>query len=336
MDQELHTHHLPLHVSITVGEDAVGMRLDKFLECYFQEQMIPFSRSFLHKMIEQAHVLIDGQAAKKSQRLSVNNLLQLNFPAPKPIDLQPEEVPFDILYEDTHLAVVYKPPGIVVHPSKGHSQGTLVHGLLQRIQFSIPIGDSLRPGIVHRLDKDTAGVMLIAKTGEAHRLLIEAFKEKTIQKTYHALVRGSLRLTQKGKAGWLIDKPIIRHPTYRKKFTVLNEDGSESMMDQLKGKAAQTHCHLLQQAGIHAWLKVQPLTGRTHQIRVHLSSEGLPIVGDLLYSKHHHYNTPYMALVAKHIRFQHPIAQEWLQFSCDDPPHFIQLKSTFGFCDDAD
>ena len=250
--------------SIIVGLTDANQRLDHFLLCKYPGH----SRSYLHKLIATAAVLVCGIKVKSGYRLKANDILSVVFPPAQPSKLVPEEVPFSIFYEDAHLLVIGKPPGTVVHPAPGHHSGTLAHGLAYHCG-SLPDADAGRPGIVHRLDKDTSGVMLVAKTEMVLRALMADFKERKIKKSYQALL---LRTPQASEGRIVV--PIGRHPVMRKKMAVR----------PLHGKFAATNWHICETFP-NGWClaNVGIETGRTHQIRVHMAYNKTPVVGDELY-----------------------------------------------------
>ncbi len=248
----------------SVQSDEIGQRLDHFLTRKYPRQ----SRSFLHKLIGSAHILVDGCSVKAGYRLRISETITISFPPRQSSSLIPESVDFSVLYEDEHLLVISKPPGLVVHPASGHHSGTLVHGLLYRCE-NLPAVDDGRPGIVHRLDKDTSGIMLVAKTEHTLRTLMSDFKDRKIRKTYHALL---LRCPHE-RDGRIV-APIGRHPVDRKKMAICPDHG----------RYAATNWHILEQF-TNGWClaEIGIETGRTHQIRVHMASVRTPVAGDVLY-----------------------------------------------------
>jgi len=241
-----------------------GQRLDHVLVRLYPEH----SRSSLHKLIDAGHATVAGQPVKPGYRLRSGDVVSVIWPPEPPAGLIPEPVDFPVLFEDDHLLVISKPPGLVVHPACGHSAGTLVHGLLHRHQ-NLPAADAQRPGIVHRLDKDTSGVMLVAKTEQTLRTLMADFKDRNIRKTYHAFLLHSPR-ERDGR----VVAPIGRHPADRKKMAIR----------PLHGRYAATHWHILEYFS-NGWCfaEIGIETGRTHQIRVHMASVKAPVLGDAVY-----------------------------------------------------
>jgi 23S rRNA pseudouridine1911/1915/1917 synthase len=287
-----------LRESFTVASSELGQRLDHVLAHKYPEQ----SRSALNKMIGAAHVLVDAQQVKAGYRLRVNEIISVCFPPAESHKLIPEQVAFTLLYEDDHLLVLNKPPGLVVHPAGGHHSGTLVHGLLYRCQ-NLPGTATGRPGIVHRLDKDTSGVMLVAKSEYALRTLMADFKDRKIQKTYHALLVRCPR-EREGR----IVAPIGRHPVDRKKMAIR----------LTQGKDAATNWHILEHF-VNGWClaEIGIETGRTHQIRVHMASLKVPVAGDRLYGGavgcHTVYRPTRQMLHASTLCFNHPVTGKYLK-----------------------
>lgn len=254
--------------SYTVGPESFRQRLDAFLATALTDSAL--SRSRIKDLIEQGEVRVNGVPSKVAYRLRDGDLVAVVVPEPRKSELVPEEVAFTILHEDEDLVVIAKPPGLVVHPGCGHQTGTLVHGLLFHCDDLAGIGGEERPGIVHRLDKDTSGVMVVAKNDLTHQALVNQFKERQVSKVYRAIVNGCPPL----EAG-RIDQPIGRHPMQRRKMAV-NEEG----------RRAATNWRVLERfAEGFAYLELELETGRTHQIRVHLAALGHPVTGDLLYGR---------------------------------------------------
>lgn len=287
-----------------VEEEKAGLRLDHFLK----EKLPEFTRSRIQKLIEEGNVTLDQKRPKASQKVRCGQRIIVKIPPEEPLALKPEEVPFEILYEDEDLAVIYKPAGIVVHPAPGHREGTLVHGLLKKLKDLSGIGGKLRPGIVHRLDKDTSGLMLVAKNDAAHQALVKAFKDRKIQKQYLAILYGKITPTQ-GK----IESPIGRHPLHRKKMAVVKG-----------GKEAITHYEVLRYFKKASLVLAKPVTGRTHQLRVHFSSLGHPILGDPLYGglKPDLPKPERLMLHARSISFEHPSTGKIFSFTKEPPEDF--------------
>ncbi len=247
----------------TVGPEAAGLRLDHFLA----RQYPAFSRSFFHKLIAGALVLVDDLPVKAGFRLRLGAAVAIRFPPARPESLVPEQVDFPVLYEDEHLLAINKPPGLVVHPACGNHSGTLAHGLLFYCR-ELPGADVGRPGIAHRLDKDTSGLLLAAKTEYALRRLMDDFKDRRIQKSYQALL-----MRRPGESEGRIDAPIGRHPVNRQKMAI-RENGRHAVS-----------AWRVRECFANGWclVEIRIETGRTHQIRVHMASIGCPVAGDMLY-----------------------------------------------------
>lgn len=253
--------------TITVTLEASTERLDRTLA----EALPDLSRTQIQKLIKEGYVQINDQPVKASMRLEQTVTLTVTLPAIVETELKPEAIPLDICYEDDDILVVNKPAGMVVHPAVGHESGTLVHAILAHCPDLPGIGGEKRPGIVHRLDKDTSGLMIVAKNDHALRFLQKQFKERTVEKTYLALVEGDVQ-----PPAALIDAPIGRDPRQRKKMAVIRSQSFTS-------RPAQTSYELLTSYSDFSLLECHPHTGRTHQIRVHMAFIGHPLVGDVVY-----------------------------------------------------
>jgi 23S rRNA pseudouridine1911/1915/1917 synthase len=250
---------------LTVPPEAVGERLDQYVHRCLEGAL---SRSQVQRLVSQGMITVDQAPARPALRLQAGWEVRVRRPEPEPLELTPEAMDLDILYEDGDLVVVNKPPGLVVHPAAGHHEGTLVHGLLHHCQDLSGIGGKLRPGIVHRLDMDTSGVLVAAKNDRAHRALVAAFASGHVAKRYLALVHGRPRLTGR------IDQAIGRHPRDRKRMSGRGP----------RGKPARTSWKVVESLPQSvSLLRVAIATGRTHQIRVHLSEAGYPVLGDTVY-----------------------------------------------------
>ena len=249
------------------------------LDVYLTQILPEISRSRIQRLIKAGQVLVnDALPHKSGQMLESGDRIWVEVPPPEPLDLIPENIELSIIYEDENVVVIDKPAGMVVHPSAGHDQGTLVHAALAHSPFLAGIGGKMRPGIVHRLDKNTSGLILIAKNEPSHKWLQQQFKEREVEKKYLALVDGR-PVTPNGR----IIAPIMRDRYDRKKMAIAPEG---------EGRYAETEYHTLKEYKFHTYLDVHPLTGRTHQIRVHMASIRCPIAGDTLYG----YRNPSIAL----------------------------------------
>jgi len=281
-----------------VSQELAGIRFDHFLvQC-----VADTSRSNLIQSIRLGLILVDGKKKKSSYRLKTNELISGTVYKAAAPELIAQKIPFDIIFEDEFLLILSKPPGIVVHPAAGNPDGTLVNGLLYHCQEIVGVGDQIRPGIVHRLDKDTSGIMVVAKTAQCHRLLVDAFKERTVDKEYLALVFGFLEQ----KNGRVV-APINRHSVHRQKMAVCEEG---------KGRYAASTWQVVEEYSEGCSLvRVQIETGRTHQIRVHMAFLGHPVAGDALYGRARNTREyPRQMLHAHSLCFTHPITGQRLDF----------------------
>lgn len=274
------------------------------------------SRSRWKQLIEAGHVTLNGTPILKPKiALAPGDTLRCTLPPPEPIDLVPTDIPLDILHEDADIIVLNKLPGLVVHPAPGHASDTLVNALLHHCTDLRGIGGELRPGIVHRLDKDTSGVLIVAKHEQAVAHLVAQFSAHTVNKDYLALVWGT-----PAKAAGTVDLPIGRHPIHRQKMAVTE-----------KGRPARTHYEVLATGPLAALLRVDIETGRTHQIRVHLSRLGHPVVGDTTYGRARHglpadLSIPRQMLHAHHLQLLHPANDRPLTFTAPPPPDFLAVR----------
>ncbi len=318
-------HEIEKTLSLAVtGEDS-AQRIDSFIAAQIED----LTRSRVQELVKRGFVQVNGHSPKTSYRLKKGDLVTLSIPPVQPYALEPEPVDFTLVYEDPSLIVLNKPPGLVVHPAPGHSTGTLVHGLLHHCRDLSGVGGVLRPGIVHRLDKDTSGVLVAAKNDHAHNSLARQFKAGTITKRYLALVHGTMKAEQ-GE----IALPIGRHPRKRKEMAVLRTGGRKAYTGWMK---------LMELGNRFSLLEVSPKTGRTHQIRVHLAHLRHPIVGDPLYGykkrlwkKHFPMDSGILPLVkrqmlhAQTLGFVHPDKGEYCEFRVPAPPDMERLIEALG------
>ena len=292
--------------------DAKGRRLDAWLA----RQLPALSRSRLQALIDDGHVLLDGAPARPSARLRPGQAVRVQVPAPVAAEPQPEDIPIAVVHEDAHLLVVNKPAGLVVHPGAGTSRGTLVNALLGHVHDLSGVGGVLRPGIVHRLDRGTSGLLVVAKDDETHRSLVRQFAGRTVEKEYRALVLGT-----PARASGEIDSPIGRDPVHRKRMSVRAP----------RGREARTSWRVEESFDGAALLRVRIHTGRTHQIRVHLASIGHPVAGDPVYggkrtltsgrgaAREAFASLDRPALHAARLAFTHPATGERLAFEAPLP-----------------
>lgn len=296
---------------VTLQAAFAGDRLDRWLA----EQLPELSRARIQKLIDQGRVhLNDEVCTSKKAAIQVGDRIHVSIPDATPLSLEAQFIPLDILYEDDSLLILNKPAGLVVHPAPGHEDGTLVNALLAHCPNLTGIGGVQRPGIVHRLDKDTSGAIAIAKTDQAHQHLQAQFKVKTARRTYLAVVYGA----PKGLSG-TIDAPIGRHLGDRKKMAVIPIEKG--------GRPAITHWQVKEKLGNYSLIQFDLETGRTHQIRVHSAYIGHPVVGDPVYSSGRSVgiNLPGQALHAWKLKLQHPLTEEWIEAIAPFPDDFTKL-----------
>lgn len=299
-------------ISLQADETYMDERLDKFLSAMLPDQ----SRSYLQKIIKDGNVLVNGEPKKSSYRLEDGDEVTADLPELKSPDIEPENIPLDILYEDDSILMVNKPKGMVVHPSAGHYTGTLVNAVLWHCQGQLSgINGVSRPGIVHRIDKDTTGVLVVCKNDAAHNAVAAQLKEHSITRKYRAIVHGVIKEDE-----GTVDAPIGRHPTERKKMA----SGVKN------GKRAVTHYRVLERFQGYSYVECQLETGRTHQIRVHMASIHHPLLGDTVYGpakdSHHLEGQTLHAMVLGLI---HPVTGEYLEVEAPLPEYFENLLKKF-------
>ncbi len=302
---------------LTVNETDAGKRIDAWIS-----DKLGITRSAAVKLIESDNVKLSGKSIAKSLKVSAGQNFDVTIPEPEPSEALPENIPLDIIYEDSDLLVVNKPVGMVVHPAAGNPCGTLVNALLYHCGSSLSgIGGVIRPGIVHRIDKDTSGLLVVAKNDETHLALSEQLKDHTVSRVYSAIALGNF-----GEDSGTVDAPIGRHPTDRKKMAVLRN--SETARD------AVTHYRVMERYGEFTYIKCVLETGRTHQIRVHMKSLGHPLLGDEVYggggTKFEARNRNLIhgqCLHAGELSFIHPRSGEKIHFECPLPDYFKELLS---------
>lgn len=291
----------------TIDDVQSGERIDKFIAEVAGEDV---SRSQAQLWIKDGHVQVDGQAVKPNYRLSVQDEVELTIPEPVEVKIAAEAIPLEVAYEDNDVIVVNKPRGMVVHPAPGHTKGTLVNALLYHCKDLSGINGELRPGIVHRIDKDTSGLIMAAKNDRAHAALAAQLKEHSVKRKYLALVHGNVAHDQ-----GTVDAPIGRNAGDRKLFAVTERNS----------KHAVTHFRVLERFVDYALLELQLETGRTHQIRVHMQYIGHPLIGDPAYGRSKGLTMQGQALHAAILGFVHPSSGEWLEFTAPLPADMQHL-----------
>ncbi|MBO8125938.1 MAG: RluA family pseudouridine synthase [Firmicutes bacterium] len=297
-------------LEVTVVPEAANQRLDKYLA---QLPEVP-SRSYAEKAISEGLITVNGEQVKRSYKVCAGDRISVVLPPPKEISLEPEPIPLKVLYEDADLIIVDKPRGMVVHPAAGHESRTLVNALLYHADDLSGIGGELRPGIVHRLDKDTTGLLVAAKNDFTHLALSKALKAREIHRWYLALVHGRPK-AEEGS----IEAPVGRHPVNRKKMAVT-----------AGGRPAFTRYRVLETYGEYSLLQLKLKTGRTHQIRVHLAYIGLPVVADPVYGKGGELGLAGQALHAFRLRLIHPRSGELLDYYTPPPADFQRALGDIG------
>lgn len=296
------------YFSFQISEELEEERIDKCISMLIDS----LSRSFIQKMIKEEKVSVNGKPVKGSYRVKTDDEVTFELPESVEPDIEPEDIPLDVLYEDKDVIVVNKPKGMVVHPAAGHYSGTLVNALMHHCGKDLSgINGVMRPGIVHRIDMDTTGSIIICKNDNAHNSIAEQLKEHSINRRYHAICYGVLKEDQ-----GTIDQPIGRHPVERKKMAINAKNGKEAV----------THYRVLKRFSGYTYIECVLETGRTHQIRVHMASIGHPLLGDEVYSNR---KSPFklqgQTLHAKILGFKHPSTGEYVEADAPLPEYFQHL-----------
>ena len=300
----------PVKEYLTADSADQDFRLDLYLSETFSDR----SRSFFQKLIKEEKVLVNGLPAKPSYLLREDDRIKVEFPEPESLKILPEDIPLDIVYEDDDVILVNKPKGMVVHPAPGHFSGTLVNALLFHCSDLSGINGVLRPGIVHRIDRDTTGIVIACKNDKAHLLISEQLAAHSISRRYHAIVTGNLKDDE-----GTIDLPIGRDQKDRKKMGV----------DPKNGKNAVTHYRVLERFGDYTSIECRLETGRTHQIRVHMAEIHHPLLGDTVYgSGKSRFQTEGQCLHAYLLGFVHPSSGETMEFTVPDPPYYEKILNS--------
>lgn len=291
-----------------VDESNIGERIDKYLNELLDNQ----TRSYIQKLIKDNQVLVNEKIVKANYRISTGDVIEITIPDAVPLEIQPQNIPLDILFEDTDILVVNKPKNMVVHPSAGHYDGTLVNAIMYHCKENLSgINGVLRPGIVHRIDMDTTGALVICKNDSAHLSLTEQLKVHSITRKYRAIVHGNVKAEE-----GTINAPIGRHPIERKKMAINHKNGKEAI----------THYKVLERFGNYTYIECQLETGRTHQIRVHMASLQHPILGDVVYGPaKQRFSLEGQSLHAMVLGFNHPRTGEYVEFEAPLPAYFVSL-----------
>lgn len=309
MQNEANKEMLQEVLKFEVTEAYHQQRIDKYISSFMEDS----SRSFIQKLIKDGNVTVNEKQVKANYKVSCKDVINVIIPEPEPLDILPEDIPLDILYEDSDLVVINKAKGMVVHPAAGHYSGTIVNGLLYHCKDELSgINGVMRPGIVHRIDMNTTGVIVICKNDKSHNCIAEQLKEHSITREYHAIVYNHFS-EMKG----MVDAPIGRHPVERKKMAVNHKNGKQAVthyevIENLKQNFSYIKCHLE--------------TGRTHQIRVHMASIAHPLLGDEVYGpKRSAFSLEGQTLHAKTLGFIHPSTKQYVEFSAPLPEYFEEL-----------
>ena len=293
--------------------DISGERLDAFLARCAEG----LSRSAAQKLIEEGRVTRNGKPGRKNDKLNVGDTVEFSIPEPKEVDITPREMHLDIAYEDEDVIVINKPKGLVVHPAAGHQDDTLVNGLLYAMGDELSgINGELRPGIVHRIDKDTSGLLAVAKNDFAHNMLASQLKDHTMHRVYELIVCGNLK-----EDSGTVNAPIARHPIDRKRMAIAKRDGREAI----------THWEVIARYRGYTHIRCRLETGRTHQIRVHMEHIGHPLVGDMVYGKKKaEKGLEGQCLHARELEFTHPRSGERIHLTCPLPQYFQDFLAKLG------
>ncbi len=291
----------------TFTVDTPGVRIDAFLS----NEIADLSRSFIQKLIEDESILVNDKATKSNYKIRLNDKIYVCIPEPKEVEIVPENIPLDIVYEDDDIIIINKPKGMVVHPAAGHLSGTLVNALMYHCKDNLSgINGELRPGIVHRIDRDTTGLIVACKNDIAHKFIAEQLAVHSITRKYQAIVYGNIK-----EDTGTIDAPIYRHPQDRKRMAVVKN-----------GKEAVTHYKVIERFGDYTHIECQLETGRTHQIRVHMSYIKHPLLGDEVYGNpNKKFKLEGQCLHAKTLGFIHPNTKEYIEFDSELPEYFNKL-----------
>ena len=297
---------------MTILCDTEGVRLDAFLA----SRDLGLTRSALQRLLENGLVRVDGKAVKKNYRTRIGDEIELEVPEPEAPEILPEDIPLDIRYEDEDVIVLNKPKGLVVHPAPGHWNGTLVNGLMYHCRDSLSgINGVLRPGIVHRIDMDTSGLLIVAKNDFAHQTLAAQLQDHSLSRIYEAVCVGGIRADS-----GTIDAPIGRHPADRKKMAVTEKNS----------RPAVTHFEVITRYAGYTHLRLRLETGRTHQIRVHLAWQNHPVLGDPVYGRGRELGLSSQCLHARSLTFLHPRTGEKVTVSCELPEYFTDTLKKLG------
>lgn len=296
-----------------VEENSVGIRLDVFISNEFEEK----SRSYIQGIIEKENATVNGKCRKSNFKLKLDDIIALSIPDPVELNVKAEDIPLDVIYEDSDVIVINKPQDMVVHPAPGNYTGTLVNALLNHCTDLSGINGILRPGIVHRIDKDTSGALVVAKNDRAHNSLAAQLKDHSMTRSYLALVEGVIKDDE-----GTVNEPIGRHPKDRIKMEIVES-----------GKKAITHYKVIERFDGYTLVECNLETGRTHQIRVHMAKIGHPLVGDLIYGfKKQKFNLKGQVLHAKRLGFIHPTTNKYMEFDSPIPSYFEKLITKLRNC----